>query len=192
MSYSSEDFWQAYEQYANETYKCHIEIINLCVKIISDNRGYNFRYFKNLIDIGCGKTQMGKNLLSAKYDKYIGIDSMNFGQEIVKDYKEYDFKNHKSQYDDLAISLFSTECCLKEEEQNDLYSKLLSNGFVLIVAGFYYEGKENQEIIEENFELKSYQTHPLKKLFKNETRIIKKVPSNLFGTDVIEVWRVII
>jgi len=186
MTYSSDSFWDDYAKYALATADKHKELASRCLKAPNSR-------FENLVDIGCGKTQLARSFFQNRYEKYIGIDAVNFGQQIVANYEEFDFKTlNLSDAPQLAVSLYSTECCLSLDKQKIFYERLFDSGFsVAILAGFYYTGRESEVLIEEAHGLQSYQTLPDKPYLDNEIRIMSPVPSTLFGANVVEVWRVI-
>ena len=97
------------------------------------------------------------------------------------------------------LSLFSTECFLTAQEKYDFYNTLfltypgLTHG---LVAGFFYESKRDEETVKEAGEIRSLQTIEDPSLFISdlfmELRIHLHTPSQMFGRDVVEVWKIFV
>lgn len=97
-----------------------------------------------------------------------------------------------------AASLFSTECTAPEPVNRRLYERLLTETSIrrILVSGFYYAHAAGQETVQEVGGLVSWQTvAPLEVCASPayvERRLLLPCPSNLFGPDVVEVWRLLV
>jgi hypothetical protein len=156
-----------------------------------------------VVDLGCGTCEYSD--YGVKF-KYVGMDVEPQGYDDVAtftaDYKILNgkllcdkIKDEYGFYPNTFVSLFSTECCLHTDDKYKLYDKMfecnnINNG---LVSGFYYNGKEYQDQVEEVGGLISFQSIENMKSYRRsnymELRTYVDVPSGLFGPDVVEVWK---
>jgi hypothetical protein len=196
MSYNNE-FYKKYEKYllAPTVRKVHNKMLNYFAKLFPVGK------ILNVLDFGCGLCEYHKY---GAYDSYLGIDKNHkeFQVNVInEDYatmtKEKLKEIIKTYNISAFVSLFSTECCLSTEEKYKLYESIFCENECIIggiVSGFFYKRKEDQEKVLEVCGLESYQTvEPQKdhELF-TEIKIYKDVPSEMFGQDVVEVWKILL
>lgn len=175
-------------------------------KTVRENHNKMFRLFYNqtrptpllVADLGCG---LGEYSQYGSYDKYIGVDLNNPGN--IKDFVQADY--HASNFAELlpfaptaVVSLFSIECFHPATEKYIFYEKLFKDFPSLcyaFVAGFFYESKRDQETVGETGGIISYQTIENPEKYKSETfseqRTRIETPSQMFGSDVIEVFKIL-
>jgi hypothetical protein len=64
-----------------------------------------------------------------------------------------------------------------------------------LVSGFYYEHAAKDDTVSESGDLISFQTiQPIERYQSrvfDETRIVMRTPSEFFGRDVVEVWKIL-
>jgi len=152
------------------------------------------------MDLGCGIGEY------ATYDQhhaaYVGIDLNNTGSIthfVQVDYLKLDFGNLLPFLPNAFISLFSIECFHSAKNKYTLYNRLFSAFPTVkcgLVGGFFYESRRNQETVSEAGEIVSYQTIEdpslhISDLF-TELRIYIRTPSQMFGNDVVEVWKLLV
>jgi hypothetical protein len=166
--------------------------------------------FDKVIDLGCGQ--------SMEFDQcwcpqvYLGIDANAIPEftsderirnVITADYlKDHDLTKiiTKTGYHYTAfVSLFSSECIQPYLNAYLFYMRLfqtyphITKG---LVSGFYYADQKDRNPITEAGGISSYQTlesiedipTSLMTNFR-ETRVMTRVPSQLFGPNVVEVWK---
>jgi hypothetical protein len=145
----------------------------------------------NVVDLGCGLCQEFKRY--GWYNKYLGVDKI---VETDHDRVQFDYLKFKiPTYNNMFVSLFSTECCLSADEKYAFYRDKFKDGNMKhgLVSGFYYKDRIDQEKVEEAGGLVSYQTIEDQKKYQCkefiEFRSLIEVPSELFGPDVVEVWK---
>lgn len=205
MSYNKE-FFERYLKYLKEPVvrAAHNYMFGLFGKIVQ-SRGYEEL---DVVDLGCGACEYFDYGVR---ENYVGMDiepqKWDDCDTFAGDYKTmsgpvlYDLvkKNYKFE-PNAFVSLFSTEVCLSVDEKYKLYDRmfggLVNNMNYGLVSGFYYKGKEDQEIVEETGGLVSYQSiEDQKKYYSSlyvELRTCIEVPSKMFGEDVMEVWKILI
>jgi hypothetical protein len=150
-----------------------------------------------VIDVGCGRSQEYRRYGS--YVIYRGIDLNHADPKLRVDYRDVDalmpvVKEHAP---DAFVSLFSTEITAPPGENTRLYRNLFDVDTIRygLVAGFYYAScRGDVNPVEETGGIVSWQTlHPIEEQWAEEygeTRITLPVPSEMFGDDVVEVWRI--
>ena len=96
----------------------------------------------------------------------------------------------------VATSLFSSEITASPEENRAFYEKLFETFPALqhlIVSGFYYSNRIDENPVSEAGGLTSWQTNwrhgEYRSDIYSEVRLVQETPSTLFGDDVVEVWR---
>ena len=190
-----ENFYRIYREYLQEW-------------IVRNNHDHIFSIFASLllpdsprvIDLGCGIGEYATYDL--RYTAYIGIDLKNTGSVtsfVQADYLKLDFEGLLPFSPNAFVSLFSIECFHSAESKYALYNRLFSVFPAVkcgLVGGFFYESRRNQEVVSEAGEIVSYQTIEdpslhISNLF-TELRIHIRTPSQMFGNDVIEVWKFLI
>lgn len=152
----------------------------------------------NIVDLGCG---LGEYFTYARHSQYVGIDFNNPGQIknfICADYNEVNLTAILPFSPTAFVSLFSIEACYPTESRYALYEKIFAENSSIkygLSSGFFYEGRRNHETVSEAGEIVSYQTieDPSKHISENfsESRSYKRTPSEMFGKDVIEVWKIL-
>ena len=165
----------------------------------------------NVVDLGCGLGEYGSH---GYYTNYVGLDKQPELQQeerwvklppyekfLVSDYTTLDFVDQLSfvSFEPTAfISLFSIEACLPLAERYALYTKMFSTFPTIqhaLVSGFYYASKAGEETVSETGDITSYQTVESLESVKNDTfsemRLTMHVPSEMFGPDVYEVWKIL-
>jgi hypothetical protein len=207
MAYDS-NFHVAYKEYLHESRvrKVHDRILHMVYQ--SDDS------FKRVLDLGCAQNhEYYHNLLP---DAYVGIDihpgvitlstdeTQSSPIAIVKhgDVKDIPLvKKLILDYNLMAcVSLFGIENNNSCRDNYTFYRSLFKKTSIntILTAGFYYGTFPDKEAIIEIMGLKAYQAiHPIEKtlilsggLF-DETRIEVMCPSDFFGEDVVEVWKIL-
>ena len=128
-----------------------------------------------------------------------GFDEESSALLVQENFRHIDFdmilKNtdgwHGYRGTSLVVSIFSAE--LYCYACDNLYQRAFDEGVDAIVAsGVYYRGTDvNMAIGEVGSQIRqTWPIAPPPNDVYNETRIVRSVPSTMFGDDVIEVWRV--
>lgn len=192
MAYDAE-FYKMYQAYLKEE----------AVRANHDNVFECFRNFTKptpllVADLGCG---LGEYSLHGHYIEYAGVDLNNAGQVrnfVQADYHSLDFVHFLPFVPTAFVSLFSIECCHSIEDKYALYEKIFKNIPSIqhgLIGGFFYESKRGLETVGETGGIISYQTieDPSRYISKtfSEYRIHMHTPSQMFGKDVIEVWKIL-
>lgn len=189
MAYDS-DFFEAYKAYLADpkVRRAHDSMLAFMAK----------RYGpQDVIDLGCGR---GHEFFShGHWLSYRGMD-LDPGLEnewfIKGDYRTMS-PTLPRKYS-CFVSLFSTECTASWQENRKLYEKLFEENPSLqlgVVSGFYYTSKLTENPIEETGGITSWQMLPgltperTASKWYEEVRVTLPVPSDMFGGDVVEVWR---
>jgi hypothetical protein len=188
MPYNTE-FYKMYDEYLHEptVRKAHDWIFDI-IKFNS--------CFEYTVDLGCG---LGEFKRYTRPRAYLGLDKNFEGVNVKKiDYRNCDLKQVLGGFKPLSfVSLFSSEITATVKENYELYERIFKEIRVkaALVAGFYYYGKINESIVQENGGLTSYQTiEPIESVISDvftEKRVVLPVPSKLFGPDVYEVWKIL-
>ncbi len=193
MAYD-ENFYRMYREYLQEqTVRTnHDRVFSIFASLL-------FPVLPRVMDLGCGIGEY------PTYDRchsaYVGIDLNNVGSLpnfVQADYTALDFGQHLQFEPNTFTSLFSIECCQTAEKKYDLYNRIFSTFPTVkygLVGGFFYESRRNKETVSETGELISYQTIEdpalhISNLF-TELRTHLRVPSKMFGDDVVEVWKIL-
>jgi hypothetical protein len=194
MGYNK-DFFDAYKNYLREStvrfkHNSMMRIFYSLIKHIPKT---------HVVDLGCGSCEYYEY---GGWTEYLGIDMeprpSSDARVIKADYKNYSLIQKRLDeanfHPNIFVSLFSTECCLPTVQKYKLYDDMFSDKNILAgcVAGFYYKHQEQHETVQE-VGLTSYQTVEDPKYCKNpafvELRTHIDVPSKMFGSDVVEVWK---
>jgi hypothetical protein len=198
MSYD-DNFFTAYRRYLDEP----------AVRRQHDYVFYVFRKFVDdpvrVVDIGCGT---GEFFHHGDWVSYVGVDETpriveqpSDGEEprtISADYRAIDsWLSQLTDVPDAFVSLFSIEPVFSVPRRYALYEELFVKIPTLkwgLSAGFYYSDRIDTDRVEEVGGIISYQTvEPLSKRLVvrgvSEERLILRVPSKMFGPDVVEVWK---
>lgn len=175
-----EEFYRKYEKY-------------VCESTVRKNHDWVFGIlpdaFKNVIDLGCGKSREFNRFFLT--DSYIGVDK---SEPNFMDYRKMDFGEFPKFT--AFVSLFSTEITAPPQDNYSLYNKIFSLPHVThgLVSGFYYTNSYDCTQVDECCG-RSFQTidpiHSAKTHWDKftERRIYMHTPSKLFGSNVIEVWK---
>lgn len=161
---------------------------------------------KHVVDLGCGLGEYCRYGASRGWE---GIDRNDMSRDPhflgtkgrfhrPRDYMELDFVDDLAPAPGAFVSLFSIEACFPVEERYAFYERLFQAIPSLdcgLTAGFYYESKRDQPTVGETGGIVSHQTiEPIdawvSELF-DEARVITRTPSEMFGPDVIEVWKIL-
>lgn len=195
-TYANDEFWAAYAAYVDEVAPLHQRAIEHLL------RSQQCRIGSCLLDLGCGRINEAARLFVM--DTYIDIDAdpaNNPAHEPV-DYRDMTALTRvlrRCSRPDAFCSLFSTELTAPASTNNDYYQQLFDTFPTLqrgIVSGFYYDdSRRNDPVVEEAGGLRSFQSIGLladdRFCSFTETRLQLRVPSKLFGRDVVEVWRLL-
>jgi len=194
MGYNSE-FYAAYTDYLEEpaVREAHDWIFRITASTVPA--------LSNVVDFGCG--QFNEYYHHARPKKYLGIDVnveplQQSKQRLVQaDYRTADLKSILGRRRPTGfVSLFSCENTAPVEENYRFYKRLFDDfGFQAgLVSGFFYSGCRDTNPIGEAGGIQSYQ------MVENiedvrcqkfvERRIILPVPSQLFGPNVYEGWKI--
>ncbi len=190
-----ENFYRMYRQYLQE-------------EKVRTNHSHVFSLFASLLlsdsprvmDLGCGIGEY--STYDPHHATYVGIDLNNTGSVayfLQADYLKLEFGRLLPFLPNAFTSLFSIECCHTAEKKYDLYNRIFSIFSTVrcaLVGGFFYESRRNQETISEAGEIVSYQTIEDPSIYISdlftELRVHMRTPSQMFGNDVIEVWKLLI
>ena len=199
MNDYTKKFYDQYGQYLEEpqVHRAHVQAARWL-------RMYDT--MSSVLDLGCGLHSELISLIGLL--EYVGID-LNAENHKWWSEQSYYRKLHAGNYRDLDLikqicderpqittffSLFSTECTANYIDNHLFYHALFQQTPVeiMIVSGFYYtDTKENP--IQEAGGITSWQTlNPIESTSSNlfsEIRLIQRVPSKMFGPNVVEVWK---
>lgn len=193
-----DNFYPRYEEYLKELTVRKVHDYIFCK--FNDFVNYHIPAFfdKSYLDFGCGTSEFKKYNLN-KNIKYVGIDLNKISDNIVGDYTKMSSNEIVEKIGfspTVFISLFSSELIMPVKEKYEFYSNVFNNFTSIqcgLVSGFYYSNRKNDERVKENENLLSYQTieHPRDWIQNNffETTMYFKVPSEMWGQDVVEVWK---
>ena len=203
MAYNS-DFYRMYANYLRElpVVKAHQKAFDIFSLVLPAHES------TRVVDLGCGLGEYGSH---GYYNSYVGLDKQpELAQEdrwlklpsyetfIVSDYTNLYFVSKLPFEPTVFISLFSIEACLPLADRYVLYKNMFSQFPTIkhaLVSGFYYASKAGQETVSEAGDITSYQTvEPLESVQNDlfsEMRLIMHVPSEMFGPDVYEVWKIL-
>lgn len=157
----------------------------------------------NVVDLGCGA---GEFFRHGYWWHYLGIDKQpRFppvpGQTVTfaADYLDIDHWVAKMKFKPNAfVSLFSVELVMAPAARYDFYSRLFDAIPTLkygLSAGFYYTHCAHQPSVTEAGDIVSHQTIELlgepncNVPGVSEERLVFRNPSNMFGQNVVEVWK---
>jgi hypothetical protein len=191
------DFYKTYRAYLEE-------------KIVRENHDNVFRHFSgftwpkalDVIDLGCGLREYAAY---GDLRSYVGVDLNDAGwlkyrsgaQFRNADYRDVPSLKRMPGAPNAFISLFSTECCMSANDKYAFYESI----FVTIpsvryglVGGFFYESRRDHETVGETGGIVSYQSiedpsRYISPIF-SEFRAHMYTPSEMFGDDVVEVWKI--
>lgn len=190
--YANDEFWAAYAEYVKETRAVHQRVTTLLT---------GHRPLTAIVDLGCGRTKEALRLFSPL--RYIGVDAdPAVGADITMNYRDVEGLRLAMKHPNLEtlrhpstfVSLFSTELTASPEVNTEYYAKLFNTFPSLrrgVVAGFYYSRRRTEPTVSEAGGLTSWQSIGDLTVSMRETRVALRVPSKLFGDDVVEVWRLL-
>lgn len=155
---------------------------------------------RNVVDFGCATQEYYKY---GQRQSYFGIDLNdveNNDLTYVADYTKVKLTEICPFKPNTFVSIFSTEIIMPATEKYDFYERLFTENDSLevgMVAGFYYHDYRNSAFVREdsvNYNDTVYQTtenqlHFQSKLFA-EYRTYVHAPSELFGENITEVWKI--
>jgi len=195
MGYENEEFWREYKEYRLETNKYH------CIFF---NSFFPEKFYYNVLDLGCGREPLIK-YYRVNPDFYTGVDKYTDEFGFKYDYIEESEKTYwlgNGLKIDTVVSLFSSELIIHPFERikfyEDLFNKIGKKGSFLglrniLVSGFYYENQKHDEecLVDDGLAGSSWSSLPIlrKSDIFDEKVISMRVPSKMFGVDVVEVWR---
>ncbi len=185
-----ENFYRMYREYLEEptVRKNHDCIFELFTSFLLPES-------PRVVDFGCG---VGEYLTyDSRHSRYVGIDrnkTIDSTDFIQADYLSVDLSLPFPP--NAFLSLFSVECCHPLAVRYDFYERVFAAFPAIrcgLVGGFFYESRRDQETVTESGELVSYQTieDPSRHISPNftELRAHLYTPSEMFGRDVVEVWK---
>jgi hypothetical protein len=189
------DFYEAYERYLQEerVRDKHDVVLDMWHTATWPNSSY-------VVDLGCGKSneyfRFGPDVKA-----YQGFDVEESQHGMVLDYRSPELVEAVRSLDwkpDAFVSLFSIECTATPIENAELYERLFRETPTLkhgLVAGFYYAGRRDENPIKETGDIVSWQTvdrieDAVSDVY-DEIRVVTRVPSAMFGENVVEVWRIL-
>jgi len=153
-------------------------------------------------DLGCGLREYAAR---GDWHTYIGIDLNDAGwlrndekaKFLLADYRELSSLGTLPIVTNTFVSLFSTECCMSAKDKYAFYRSLFAKTPSLrygLVGGFFYENRRTEETVGEAGGIVSYQSieDPSKHISPHfsEFRTHMFTPSEMFGDDVVEVWKI--
>lgn len=156
-----------------------------------------------VIDLGCGT---GEFFHHGPWVAYVGIDKtpriareayQDRARVIEADYAHVDSWRGRITDPEAFVSLFAIEPTLGTPDRQSLYAQLFEKIPSLkwgLSAGFYYSSKMTSPTVEEPGGIVSYQAIEPLGLYNaiagvSEERMVMRVPSKMFGPDVVEVWK---
>ena len=188
MSYDY-DFYLKYAKYLDEP-------------IVRSNHNRVFNTFRTwfgggsmrVLDLGCGTGEFKNNCPAV--DDYHGVDLVD--APAADEVNDYRVSVSTPPFEpNCLVSLFSLESCLDFRTRYEIYEGMFDRWPIdkALVSGFYYEHDPDEETVTETGGLVSYQTieavHEWYSHRFDETRITMRTPSEFFGKDVIEVWKIL-
>lgn len=194
MGYDS-DFYTMYEAYLVEerVRGKHDAVLDMWHTLTWPNSSY-------VLDLGCGQSneylRFGPDVRA-----YQGFDVTESPHGMVLDYRGPELLEAVRSLGwqpDAFVSLFSAECTATPIENAELYEQLFREIPTIkhgLVSGFYYAGRRKENPVRETGGVVSWQTvdhleHEVSDVY-DEIRVLARVPSAMFGDDVVEVWRML-
>jgi SAM-dependent methyltransferase len=152
----------------------------------------------SVVDLGCG---LGEFERHGDWRRYVGVDRNDTGK--VKDFIHGDYSDLAGVKallrwePDAFVSLFSIEACFLPDERYTLYDRVFDAWPSIrfgMVSGFYYQNRLDEPVVSEaGGAIVSCQTIEKQADFLSsrffEVRTSLRTPSELFGDDVVEVWK---
>ena len=189
-------FYERYERYLKEeSVRASHDLVFRQFEKVAGERLY-------VVDLGCG---LGEFCQYGLPYSYVGVDLNYIGGHfrlIKTDYHDLDaVKARLYPYltPNAFVSLFSIECFHSAAEKYTLYRKIFETFPTIqfgLAGGFFYESKRGQETVGETGNIVSYQTIEDPVLYISdifaEFRLHIRTPSQMFDSDVIEVWKIFI
>ena len=185
-----ENFYRAYREYLKEP-------------TVRRNHDHVFALFSSLllpelprvVDCGCGVGEYAAH--DCHHGAYVGVDRnkvIDSPHFIQADYLSLTFPLPFAP--NAFVSLFSIECCHPLAVRYDFYERAFAAFPTIqcgLAGGFFYESRRGEETVVESGKLVSYQTieDPSRHISPNftELRAHFYTPSQMFGHDVVEVWK---
>jgi hypothetical protein len=153
----------------------------------------------HVIDLGCGTCEL--RTFDIPYASYKGFDNRDTGNPdvVIADYLALtgdEIVEKAGFHPNIFASLFSIEPVLEDKHRYSLYERLFRDIPSLhygVVSGFIYKNRSYYYSVVEEGGIVSYQTREFQMDFMNphftEFRTYIEVPSEMFGKDVVEVWK---
>lgn len=189
------DFYEAYERYLHEP-RVRIQHDRMFEMWATVQGSLTNR----VIDLGCGRSNEYLRF-GPSVECYQGFDVHEGPQSMVADYRDRGFVDLVHGLDwtpDVFVSMFSTECTAPWRENVELYERLFREFPTIqagLVTGFYYARRRGENPVEETGGIVSWQTlEPIERMRSDVyrgIRVVAEVPSEMFGDDVVEVWRML-
>ena len=190
----TEGFYDMYRNYLVEPQvRANHDLIFGIFKKLAPQNGFL------VMDLGCG---LGEYSKYGYYSRYVGIDSNYTGavKNFIKaDYTSQNIAKMMPYKPNAFVSLFSIESCYPVNDVYALYERLFKENSSLmygLASGFFYELRKDKETVGESGGIKSYQTieSQSERMTSGfaELRTYMKTPSNMFGKDVVEVWKILL
>lgn len=158
--------------------------------------------FRNVVDLGCGQFNEFQRFRRPR--RYVGVDvnvtpRRTAARRLIEgDYRNLDLVGEAVREHGATafVSLFSSEITAATAVNYRFYEQLFA-AFPSIqaglVSGFYYFNSKDKNPIGEAGGIMSFQTlEPIEDVLStafHETRVVLPAPSQMFGADVIEVWK---
>lgn len=196
-----------YDRYRGHLTEPHVRYTHDAMFKILDSLHPALGHMK-VIDFGCGTGEFDK--YHKEHSFYTGIDSSpDAGSDlriwsggsglITADFLEDGWQKQIDFNPTVFVGLFSTEIVMPPEQRYKFYKKVFLDFPSIklgMVSGFYYDSKKHDSVIEEKSDagiFTVYQTVESQGAFQNnifdELRCYRNVPSELWGEDLVEVWK---
>jgi hypothetical protein len=194
LSYT-DDFYGPYAEYLKEP-KVR-EVHNFALESLTQRVA-----FDHVLDLGCG---LREYLLYRNPRRYLGVDTAAPKAEIRDNYRHFRPTSvHAIQTfaPKALVSLFSTELSAEGGENWEFYNSLFREFDTLnsaLVSGVLYRGRWDNHLAPQIAGTQSFQTvDPLgfrekpNDLIHEAARLTLPCPSEFFGPDECEVWRLLV
>jgi hypothetical protein len=192
MAYN-EEFYRKYRSYLLEpaVRRAHSFMFEMFHKFTGDRQ-------LRIMDLGCGTCELAT--FNRPHARYAGIDIYPVDDHvIVADFMQTHpdgLVNLCGFNPDAFASLFATEPLLTDRKRYEFYERLFRHIPGLhfgLVSGFIYRNRSYHYSVVEPGSIRSYQTierqfDVMNPLF-TEFRCFIEAPSEMFGKDVVEVWK---
>lgn len=190
MSYD-QDFYTKYHAYLKEpgVRKMHNRAINFAGVLPGSAK---------VIDLGCGHGMEWWHHSNMCLE-YVGVDenASIATKSIRANFRDVDLVASLMRFHGLEgiVSLFGIEPSATQAENTDFYNQLFDKtpALSIVSAGFYYQPRKLMTSVREVGDIISFQTNTCLQETESdrytETRMEFPCPSEMFGKDVVEVWK---